>query len=224
MADRIKLLRERAGLSQAKFGEQFDVSREAVSQWENGGNIDPSRLVRISERYNVSLGWIAGREPLVDINSPPGSQRFVADTSQGRVSFPRETHAIFPWPKDLRVLGFVKAGKVGYYPTNGETLEMTERPPMLASVPDAYAVYVDDTSMVPAFKPGFVAWVHPRRPAVPGDNIIIQLTDGQAFIKELVRRTEKHLICQQWNPKEEVRYETGRIKAVHLVVGSGIGR
>lgn len=129
------------------------------------------------------------------------------------------------WKPDLKVLGFVKAGRVGYYPDNGETLEMTERPPMLAGVPDGqcYAVYIDDVSMVPALKPGYIAWVHTRRPAMPGDNIVIELTDGQAFVKELVRRTEKHLICKQWNPEEEIRFEQAKVRAVHLVVGSGKG-
>jgi SOS-response transcriptional repressor LexA len=129
------------------------------------------------------------------------------------------------WKPDLKVLGFVKAGRVGYYPDNGETLEMTERPPMLAGVPDGqcYAVYIDDVSMVPALKPGYIAWVHTRRPAMQGDNIVIELTDGQAFVKELVRRTEKHLICKQWNPEEEIRFDQGKVRAVHLVVGSGKG-
>lgn len=129
------------------------------------------------------------------------------------------------WKPDLKVLGFVKAGRVGYYPDNGETLEMTARPPMLAGVPDGqcYAVYIDDVSMVPALKPGYIAWVHTRRPAMPGDNIVIELTDGQAFVKELVRRTEKHLICKQWNPEEEIRFDQAKVRAVHLVVGSGKG-
>lgn len=123
-------------------------------------------------------------------------------------------------PRDLRVLGYVKGGREGFFIDNGEVQGMTARPDFLAGVKDAYAVYVHEDSMFPAFEPGHLAWVNPLKPVKPGDSVVVQLGDGQSFIKRLKRRTEKFVICEQWNPAEEVKYKTSDVRAVHLVVGS----
>lgn len=34
--DKLKQARENAGISQEKFAEMLDVSRQSVSKWENG--------------------------------------------------------------------------------------------------------------------------------------------------------------------------------------------
>ena len=92
------------------------------------------------------------------------------------------------------------------------------RPEPLRDVNDAYAVRVHDESMAPALEPGYLIYVDPTRPVKPGDTVVIQLKDGQAFIKRLVRRTEKALICKQFNPAGDIKYDPAKIKAVHLVV------
>lgn len=220
MAERIKFLRDREKLSQAKFGAKFGVTREAVSQWEKGGNIDPARLLLISKEYSVSLGWLAAQEPLVETPKEEHPPNTVAPRNAGAVRLVEGAQADFrTWPKDLKILGFVKAGLVGFFPDNGEALDVTFRPPALVGVNGAYAVIVSDDSMVPAFKPGRVIWVHPWRRADPGDDIIIQTKDGQAFIKELVRRAGKQIICKQWNPVQELRFDEDKV-TIHLVVGT----
>jgi len=120
--------------------------------------------------------------------------------------------------RDLPILGYVKAGELGFFLDNGDVRGYAVRPSSLIGVKDAYAVYVHDTSMIPAFKPGRIVHVDPTRPVNPGDDVVIELDDGQAFIKELVRRTEKFVICRQWNPAQEVRYEANRVKSLHLIV------
>ena len=53
----------------------------------------------------------------------------------------------------------------------------------------------------------------------PGDNVIIQLTDGQAFVKVLTRRAAGIVACGQFNPKKTIEYKQSKVKSVHLVVG-----
>lgn len=215
---RIKKLR--GDLSQAAFGAQFGVSRNSVSQWESDETTpEQPKLIKMSELYGVTLDWLSGKgseEPSVEINTRSHAKQYLGSATQGGVrSAAGEPELV--GPRNLKVLGFVKAGRIGWYPGNGETLEMTERPPMLIGVPDAYAVYVDDKSMFPALRPGYLLWVHPRKPAKPEDLVIIQVNEETAFVKEYVRRTEKHIICRQHNPEEEVRYPAD--STVHLVVG-----
>lgn len=122
--------------------------------------------------------------------------------------------------RDLPIYGFVKAGKEGFFMDNGEPQGYTERPDFLTGNIQAYAVRVHDTSMEPVFKHDCVVWVDPVRSTAPGDDVVIQLNDGQCFIKQLIRRTEKQMICFQHNPPQEVRYPAQSVSAVHLVVGS----
>jgi len=121
--------------------------------------------------------------------------------------------------RDLPIFGFVRAGKEGFFMDNGEPQGFTERPVFLIGNSQAYAVRVHDTSMEPVFKHDCIVWVDPSRSPAPGDDLVIQLTDGQCFIKQLVRRTQKEMICFQHNPPEDVRFPTDRLKSAHLVVG-----
>ncbi len=149
---------------------------------------------------------------------PPNEQNIVAPPNKTPLTFIGRDHSTSTGTRDLPILGYVKAGELGFFLDNGDVRGYAVRPSSLVGVKDAYAVYVHDTSMIPAFKPGRIVHVDPTRPVNPGDDVVFELDDGQAFIKELVRRTEKFVICRQWNPTQEVRYEANRVKSLHLIV------
>lgn len=147
------------------------------------------------------------------------SQELVeAETIPGRVTVIPGGEALFHGPRDLPILGHVKGGDGAWFIDQGVRLGVTMRPPMLANNREAYATRVHDVSMSPALEPGWVLFVDPHRPAKPGDNVIIQMTDGQALVKRLVRRTERAIICEQFNPKQPVEFKPSKVKAIHLVV------
>lgn len=57
--NRLKELREKAGLTQAKFGSMFNASQNTVSNWENGNRrIDNDRLVQFSKYFGVSIEYL----------------------------------------------------------------------------------------------------------------------------------------------------------------------
>lgn len=132
----------------------------------------------------------------------------------------REANMIRPGEDDLPIRGHVKAGQQGFFMDNGELQGRTERPGILRGVREAYATRVHDVSMEPVLRHGFLLWVDPSRPVSPGDEVVVQLEDGQAFIKTLVRRTAKVIRCKQYNPPKEIEYESVEVKNIHLVVGS----
>ena len=59
--ERIRLLRKSQDLSQVELAGRLGVSKQSVSNWENG-NILPSidMLVKISTVFNVSTDYILG--------------------------------------------------------------------------------------------------------------------------------------------------------------------
>lgn len=56
---KLQALRKEAGMSQEDLADQLNVSRQAVSKWENGqGYPETDKLVQISILYNVSLDYL----------------------------------------------------------------------------------------------------------------------------------------------------------------------
>lgn len=58
---RLRELRISRGLNQVQFGESLNVTKQSVSNWENG-NIQPSidMLVKIAAEYSVSTDYLLG--------------------------------------------------------------------------------------------------------------------------------------------------------------------
>ena len=54
LQDKLIELRKENGWSQEDFAEKLDVSRQAISRWENGTALpDAQNLLRISKLFNV---------------------------------------------------------------------------------------------------------------------------------------------------------------------------
>ena len=63
-ADNLKAIRKDKKLSQEDLAELLDVSRQAVSKWEQGiGYPEVEKLLLLSERLNVSLDRLMAAEP-----------------------------------------------------------------------------------------------------------------------------------------------------------------
>jgi len=109
---------------------------------------------------------------------------------------------------------------------NGQLLDTVVCPPSLENVPDAYAVWIVGESMVPRFKPGETAWVHPNRPARRGNDVVIQLNPDhegdppEGYVKEYVTQTPSRLIVKQYNPEKEIEFERHDVKSIHVIIGT----
>lgn len=216
MPNRLRELRLARGLSQKELAERVKpaTTQPTIDRLEKGERgLDVVWMDVLAKALNVNAADLLLAE---DKTSSKVSGGKVAPALAAQ-AFPS---ALSTGPKDLPILGYVKAGTDGFFIVNGEVQGFAVRPDLLQGVKDAYAVYIHDKSMFPAFEPGHLAWADPLRPVKPGDAVIVQLTDGQAFIKRLKRRTEKALICEQWNPAQEIKYDTKKVRAIHLVVGS----
>ena len=62
---KIQQLRKNNGLSQEQLAEKLEVSRQAISKWENGTSYpDIEKLVLISELFNVSTDYLIKDEKI----------------------------------------------------------------------------------------------------------------------------------------------------------------
>lgn len=60
IAEKIRDLRKKHGLSQDEFGSRIGVSRQAVSKWELGTWPDTENLGRICKEFKVSITYFFG--------------------------------------------------------------------------------------------------------------------------------------------------------------------
>ena len=59
LKDRLQLARKRAGLKQAEVARAFDVTSQAVSQWERGEAApELEKILRLARLYDVALTWL----------------------------------------------------------------------------------------------------------------------------------------------------------------------
>ncbi|ESL02469.1 DNA-binding helix-turn-helix protein [Catonella morbi ATCC 51271] len=66
ISERIQELRKAKGISQEELADKIDVSRQAVSKWENGQSIpDLEKVILLSEYFEVTTDYILkGIEPV----------------------------------------------------------------------------------------------------------------------------------------------------------------
>ena len=219
LRNRIKEFRLARQWSLEKLGERADTTRQQIYKLENGElRLSQEWMERIAKAFGDGMR-AADLLPDQEMKGPTAttSQELIAPSNQTALTFEERDYR--SGPRDLPILGYVKAGQVGLFIDQGERQGVTMRPEALRDVRTAYAVRVHDVSMSPAFEPGYVLHVDPTRPVRPGDNVVIQTVDGQAFIKRLVRRTERVIICEQFNPREPMEFKPSKVKAIHMVVG-----
>lgn len=68
--ERIKELRNSLGINQVEFGRKLNVTKQCVSNWENG-NIQPSidMLIRIAVTFSVSADYLLGLSNRCTLNA-----------------------------------------------------------------------------------------------------------------------------------------------------------
>lgn len=105
---RLRLARERLGLTQAQLAEVLRVTRGAVSAWESGlRRLEGPALVALQAVYGVSTTWLltgagpAEVEPGIaaagtELIYPPLADSLEAWDSEGRIDVSRLPRA--PWP------------------------------------------------------------------------------------------------------------------------------
>lgn len=237
-ADKLKAIRTRLGLSQDAFAKAIDLKGASSYQryedpdyYVRRAYIRPEMAEKIWQKFGPSLGMdqadVMALAGMVTAHQPKGDGRATSSQPSGRSQPQSESAQIISGaqgqlsgPRDVKILGHARAGTSGVFVDNGNIQGYAVRPDVLSGSKDGYAIYCHDKSMEPAIHSGWLCYVDPARPLQPGDDVVIQLIDGQAFIKRYVRRTQRTLFCQQFNPAEPVEYPADQVKSVHLIVNA----
>lgn len=122
--------------------------------------------------------------------------------------------------------GHAAGGRDGQFPLNGNKVADLLAPPRLASIPDAYAVYVAGNSMEPRYYAGEAVFVNPRLPVRRGDFVVAQIAAGEgdppdAYVKRFISRDAKFLKLEQFNPRKQLRFLSRLVVSVHRIIMAG---
>ena len=202
----VRRWRRSAGLTQPQLAARLGVSQQAVQQLETGAIRSPRYLLRLAEVMG------ADARALAEGCYQPASAEAPA---------PAETPPILG-RRDLPVFASAQAGPEGMVLTY-DPIEWIERPAPLATVRDAFAMYVVNDSMEPRYRQGDLLLIHPQRPVRPGRDVLVVFAaeDGEqrAWVKELVSLDSERLRLRQLNPAQDLEIPRERIRDLHLVVG-----
>ncbi len=104
---------------------------------------------------------------------------------------------------------------------NGEVVDWVQRHPSQIGVRDAFAIYVFSDSMEPRYYRGELIFVHPGRPPEANRDVVIEMKNGDAFIKRLLKLGDAKIRVRQFNPPVDADIPLKEVKAVYSVIGRG---
>jgi phage repressor protein C with HTH and peptisase S24 domain len=221
LGDIVRGAREGKGWSRQQLADAVGYSLNAVADIESGKITRPST----EKRHKMADALGISADVLLEASRK-------ATAAKGRVRMPRTEEDVLyrraglmpAMGQRVPVFGQAAGGSDGEYHFNGTIVDYVSCPPGLEDVPDAYAVYVDGESMSPRYEPRDTVWVHPGKPALAGDDVVVQIEDNnhglgpRGYIKRFVGWTDKVLRLHQFNPDKELTFSRKSVVSVHPVV------
>ncbi len=192
-------------LRASPWAKTAGVSEGAIRNYLKGlsASLNAQTSAKLAAAENVPIGALFGEHD----GAEPGSGTAVPSDQRPRT-----------WGEDVPVMGQARGGADGFFFGNGEIVDRVERPTSLRNVPDAYAVFMHGSSQEPRIRHGELCFVHPHQPPISGDEVVVQLVNGEGYIKTYLRRTADKLVCSQYNPPKERTWPAAEVKAVHRIV------
>ena len=205
-----RIARERS-LSWSQISRDSGLSPDFISKLEGRGprsSANARNLINIANTLEIDASLLLNAHS-DGTPQPSASARQAAPAAQSR---PRGT---------IPILGSAAGSAIGTFVISNNPIGYVRRPPALEFVENAYALYVENESMSPAYAPGALVFVNPTRPANAGDTVIIQTRSAngetQAWIKYLVRKTSEWVVTRQLNPDAEIKFKRDQVISVHKV-------
>lgn len=114
-------------------------------------------------------------------------------------------------------------GGRGHLIVTFEAVEYLAPPEELLRVRDAYGILVIGDSMIPAYRPGDIAWVHPHKQKEREKDVVLYhvppLGEAEAIIKTLVSWTDQNWKLRQYNPLKDFTESLTDWPVCHRIVG-----
>jgi phage repressor protein C with HTH and peptisase S24 domain len=185
IAERIKMVRTlnertQAGRpverTQAEFAATLGLGRASVANWERGGHVTGDKLMQIAEQEGVSLDWLrtGEGEMIAEAKMLEGKSRAHDIFGVGTAHPPANAFPV----RTLPVLAAQDLGGGYMQVQKTNVIERMPMPPSLAERERAYALFVSNNAMAPAFRYGDTAWIDPMMPYAPDTEAVLYKAGG----------------------------------------------
>lgn len=200
-------------LTQRGLAERMGVNPAAVNRMLNGQRRIVADEIPIIEAY---LGIRLDLQYLQEAPKP-GTRRAPDGPAAGK-----------PFEAPVPVYGYAagsddvgKKGSSGLNLANGDIVDWVARHPALNGIKDAFGIYVFSDSMEPRYFRGELIYVHPGRPPEVNKDCVIEMKNGDAFVKRLVKLGDAKIRVRQFNPPLETDVPLKDVQALYSVIGRG---
>jgi phage repressor protein C with HTH and peptisase S24 domain len=123
---------------------------------------------------------------------------------------------------DLPVYAAAKGGD-GHMIVTFDAIDYVKRPEPLRNVRGGYGLLITGVSMIPAYRPGDTALVHPHLPPARDTEVVLYHTppdgEAEAMIKTLVGFNDREWTLEQYNPAQQFTEFQVEWPICHRVVG-----
>lgn len=193
LADRIKLLRQARGETQAEFGFVVGATQATVARWEGGSAPKHDALVTLARLAGVSVEDF--------LNTSMRSENL----------------------SEVQIVGYVGAGAAIYPfddMAHGDGFGTVERPPFVKG--KAVAVEVRGDSLIPVAEDGW-RLIYAGEQTILEDEVlnnlcVVKLTDGRTLVKRVIRGSKPrryHLVSTNAPLIEDAEIEwAAKVKAI----------
>lgn len=215
-SDDVKAILNATGMTQGQLAERAGVSQPTVSRWLKGATPDPAQAESLNRIINeISHGAFDPRSERQKAFSIPFKEAFDApEIDKGQ------------FPRDVPMRGIATCGDDASFILNGQTGDYARRPPGLAGRRSVYALNVYGDSMYPVYRHNALVYVDPNQTPSVTEDAVIELhprdpndnEPGKGFLKRVKALKGGKIVCEQFNPPEEVIFDRADVKSFHRVV------
>lgn len=205
----IKSFRQQMGLSQIDAAAMVNppVTYQSWQNWERGRGLSYPRLQQVARILKVTVQEL---------------QLARDHASDSQVVELPTTHRAMTYDSKVPVYGFAAGAGERIAFNEGQATRFVSIHPNQVGHQYAGAAEVIGESMIPRYRPQEIVYFVRNRHPVRGSDVVVELSDGTAMIKEYDGQRQGQLWLREYCPEERVfGIAADQVIALHAVVGRG---
>jgi len=216
---RLSSLIETRKVSLAPLAAKIGVSQSTLWNFIYGDTKNFSKLQRLATELNISLDWILSGDGVSHGNGKVPANSPGHDGLDGRDGL--DGYSLRSLTSTIPILGRPSGAFDAVLMNPHEKIGEIERHPAQKNMKDAFAIYVVGEAMLPRYRPGELVYVAAMKPPAKGQDCIVELANGEGYLREFIAHNGDGALCRTLNPAKEKKWLTADVKALHAVVGRG---
>lgn len=222
LLERIERRLNALGISARKASLDAGLSDAYIKNIRDGKSKSPKveELTRLAASLSTTIEWLTTEKGVEDVRDAKATERQSAGAFEP-VTMPGRP---LVGERSLPVYAAAMGGS-GHPIITFDPIDHVKRPALLENVRDAYAIYIVNDSMVPAFEQGDLALVNPHLPPARDKNVVLyhvppfNVEEAEAIVKRLLSYDDRDWLLRQYNPPRDFREAKADWPYCHRIVG-----